>query len=314
MIKLALKNDPVLLFLAPLIIVVGTVIKLIIGVELPSDGHWDWIVIGRSWSAGLNYSLSSLVAILVALFLNQMVQSLGLLGRITNITMVVFAMFYFSIPDEVNHWSAWLVTLIQLWLFRMVEITYDQTKRIEPLVFNMGVAIGLTALLIPPGVVLFLVLIHALVVSGNLNVRRIIVGILGAVAPIYFYASLAYLFRWTGWGLSLDVSASVFSEGMTKLNVLGIAFLVFMTIIAAISTFSISSSTTLRERRRWILVISYLFMGGLMILIEGFKEPVFIAIVPATVVLTRTMLSVRNAKVANAILLVFLAFVLLINS
>ena len=55
-------------------------------------------------------------------------------------------------------------------------------------------------------------------------------------------------------------------------------------------------------------------MGGLMILIEGFKEPVFIAIVPATVVLTRTMLSVRNAKVANAILLVFLAFVLLINS
>lgn len=303
-----------LVFIAPLLILAGLVLKLISGVAILDDEHWQVFAMTRSWPTGLNYTVSSLIALPMAFVFNQLVQTLGLLGRITNLTMLVFALFYFAIPDAVNHWMAWSVFLLQLGILRLAEDLYDEPTRTSSLSFNMGVLIGVSTLFIDGCFLLLLLPLQALVLSGNASFRKVMIVGVGFAIPLYFYNALAYLFEWDfripAQGFHFDALVG----SVDKLEFLGFAFLVFMALVTIISVWSVASSTTLRERRRWMLVIGHLIIGGLLVLSQGFTEAVFVALVPATIVLTRVLLTTKNRKLSNAILLLFLAFVLLINS
>lgn len=303
-----------LVFIAPLLIIFGVVLKLVGGIAVLEGAYWRVFAFLGEWPTWLNFAVSSLIALLVAFIFNQMVQTLGLLGRITNLTMLVFALFYFAIPDAVNHWMAWSVFLLQLGLLRMAEDVYDTPSRASYISFNMGVLIGLNALIIEGSALLLMLLLQALVLSGTASFRRVVVGLLGFLTPLYFFNSMAYLFHWNYRFPSHGLHFALLQGSMSKLDILGLAFLAFMAIVALVSVLSVSSSSTLRERRRWILVIGHMAIGGMLVLSQGCTEVVFMAIVPATIVLTRVLLTVKNRKLSNAILLVFIAFVLLINS
>jgi len=303
-----------LVFIAPLLIIVGVVFKLVGGIPISDESYWEVFAFLGEWPSWLNFALSSLIALLLAFVFNQLVQTLGLLGRITNLTMMVFALFYFAIPDAVNHWLAWSVFLMQLGILRMAEEVYDAPSRASYISFSMGILIGLNALIIEGSSLLLILLLQSLVLSGTASFRRVVIGLLGFLTPLYFFNALAYLFRWEYRFPSHGFHFDLLQGAMGKLEILGIVFMAFMAIVAIISVFSVASSSTLRERRRWILVIGHLVIGGILVLGQGFTEAVYVAIVPATIVLTRVLLTVKQRKLSNAILLLFLAIVLLINS
>lgn len=302
------------MFLAPVLIVIGVVVKLVLGVEPIDATTWQNAPFGADWPSWLTYTLSAVFAIVVAFLTNQAVQNLGLLGRITNLTMLILAMLFFAIPDAVNHPFAWVLLFIQLALLRIMENLYDEPERATSMLFNAGILVGITAMIIPSSLLLLLVLIHAMIITSSGSVRRVIITCVGAALPFYFYNAGAYLLEWDFILPTFGTNIQLFQSGMSKMEFLGGAFLVFMAFMSLLSVWSVSSSTTLRERRRWIMVIGYLTAGGALIALEGFSEALFIALIPSTIVLARVFLTTRNQRFANALFLIFIAFVLLINS
>jgi hypothetical protein len=314
MIKLAIRYDPLLVFLTPLLLVVGAVLKVIVGIEAVGEPYWERAAFVHSWNITLNYSLCVVLAIGVALMMNQLVQYLGIMGRITNLTMLVFAMLFFSVPDAVHAWIAWPIVMLLLLAFRWLEDMYDKPAEASSLVFNASFIIGMLSLLVEGVSIMLFLVVHAMLLSSTTSFRRLLIMVLGFATPLYFFNAVLYVqglpFVWPlfSWEFEL-LNASLSSS-----DALGIAFLGYMALITGVSLAAGTSSVTLRERRRWLLVVGFLACGGWVILMHGYTEGVFVAIVPASMVLAKALLGVKNQKVANVLLLIFLAFVFLINS
>lgn len=313
-LKFIYKNDPLLVFVAPLILVIGLLIKLFFGVDAIDPERWTSFAFLQDWPAWPGYLLSTALALVSAFVINQLVQKLGLFGRISNMTMLVFALLYFTIPLDINAFPAWIVVLMQLTMLRWVLMIFEHPGKAGFLVFNAGVVIGLLSLFVNGALLLLLLPAQALFATRESGWRNMVFALLGWVTPIYLINAMAYLLSQPQIWPKVQLELTLLTTAMDKLTIIGLAFLLFMALVAAYSVFAVASSTTMRERRRWMLMISYLAVGGTLILNAGFTESVFVAFVPATIVMAKVLATIKNVKLGNLLFILFIAFILLINS
>lgn len=262
----------------------------------------------------LNALISLVLAMAAAFLINQWVQNMALLTKISNLSMLVIAVLMIAIPDSGHLWTGWVVVLIQLGLLQLMEDLYDRPNKADHYAFNSGALVGVLSMFLEGGLIFFALIIYGLVMASAITLRRIIMGILGVLAPLYFVNSFAYFFEMPFILPWIDFDLLVVFNAEKGIDLVAIAFLVLIMIVGVISLLSVATSTTLRERRRWMIVVAQLVLSALLLINQGYEEGIFVCLVPFTIALSRVFLTSKNRKASNALLLLVLAFVLLVNS
>ena len=307
MINLLRRNDGLLVLIAPAIALVWLVF------------HWVFedtgSVLNSTW--GLLFWIERVLAFILILtsilLLNRVVENSILLGRISSFPMffAVVLLCLLSLSDLTL--SASLAVLLQVPLLRYL-LDLPEGQRTQQLSFNTGLIIGGLFILQPWSILLSFVVMQSMASTGLLDIRRAIIHFLGLAVPLYFFLSFSYLFQWP-YSLSRPTwDTSVFIPESYSFYVLGIVLLVLVVSVSAfISVLQISTSTTLRERRKWYLILTYAFIGGVVGLQVGWSGGLIYLLIPSSIILSRVFLVAKNLRWAGLGLLFLMVLVIMLN-
>lgn len=147
--------------------------------------------------SGLAFSIITYILIFVqALQLNNLVNKNRMMQRMNYLPATAFLIIT-SLAPEWNYFSAPLIiNNIILLIFSGLFSIYNQYS-IKGIVYNIGLAVGVSSFIFFPSLVLFIWLIFALMVMRSIRLNEWLICLLGVTTPYYFYA--AYLFYMNNW-------------------------------------------------------------------------------------------------------------------
>ena len=309
-----LKNDRLIILISPLILLAGVVVKLVNGLEpLHADSIFYSEFI-QSWPSWLNYILGAVFALIAGFIANQTIQNLGVLGRISNLPNLLMVLLFFILPDRANFFYLWVIFFLQLAVLRWVEQIPDEQKKIQLFVFNASLVIGIILLLQSWSILYFVLVFQSLAAVGMVTLRRLIIGVLGLVLPFYFYASFQYITSGLVKVPSFDITLIGLLFPFDWQSLLALVFVAFLLLMALSSLFATSGSSTLRVKRRWMIVVVYLFITAFIVLNSGFIDMAIFMILPSAIVFSRVLMTMKNQLLGNLYLLIFFAILFLYNT
>lgn len=319
MLRLLRNNDSVTLLLAPVLLIAGAVLQAVFAprasLELSLFPLLDSIV-GLEFLnrlPALNALLSVVLAMATLILFNRMIQQQGLLGRLSNLPVMVAVLLYFMLPAAYNSAVLWLC-LLALVFFISGCIDIVSGGNTEAQVFNTALVSGLLGLICPVFLVSWFIIIQAVVYAGALSVRRLLVALVGLALPFYFAAALMYLFNTSSLDLFalFDLGAIEAARSTNDLIViLGFAVVVIAALL--ISNLTLFSSSTIREKRKWNLI------GTLFILMVAVSFVVDISLIPAVsflpaVIILSNVLAVHaNKWITEPLFFILLSLAVLVN-
>jgi len=161
---------------------------------------------------------------------------------------------YFSEPLLIN----WL-TLIAV----NIMLTLSQTSQPRKQIFNAGFAICIPALLQFPAVGFLVLFLMALVFLRSFNAGEWVVGLMGYITPVYFFAGILFLAD------NLPVLKKIFRLGFAipgkiahpVYMVAAIGGLLLLLIIGSISIQQQMAKMTIYIRRAWGLIFTFLLVS-----------------------------------------------------
>ena len=314
MLKALLKNDRLIILISPLILLAGVVVKLVNGLEPLHADSIFYLSFIQSWPTWLNYILGAVFALIAGFIANQTIQNLGVLGRISNLPNLLVVLLFFILPDRGNFFYLWVIFFLQLAVLRWVEQIPDEQKKIQLFVFNASLVIGIMLLLQSWSVLYFVLVFQSLAAVGMVTLRRLIIGVLGLVLPFYFYASFQYITSGLLKVPSFDIMLTGLLFPFDWQSLLALVFVAFLLLMALSSLFATSGSSTLRVRRRWMIVVSYLFITAFIVLNSGFIDMAIFIILPSAIVFSRVLMTMKNQLLGNLYLIIFFIILFLYNT
>ena len=314
MLKALLKNDRLIILISPLILLAGVVVKLVNGLEPLHADSIFYLAFIQSWPTWLNYILGAVFALIAGFIANQTIQNLGVLGRISNLPNLLVVLLFFILPDRGNFFYLWVIFFLQLAVLRWVEQIPDEQKKIQLFVFNASLVIGIMLLLQWWSVLYFILVFQSLAAVGMVTLRRLMIGVLGLVLPFYFYASFQYITSGLLKVPSFDITLIGLLFPFDRQSLLALVFVAFLLLMALSSLFATSGSSTLRVRRRWMIVVSYLFITAFIALNSGFIDMAIFMILPSAIVFSRVLMTMKNQLLGNLYLIIFFAILFLYNT
>lgn len=294
--------------------VVGVVAKIITGIEpLHADStfHLGFI---QSWPAWLNYALGAIFALITGLTANQTIQSLGILGRISNLPNLFIVLLFFMLPEESNFFYLWAIFFLQLAILRWVEQIPDEQKKLSVFVFNASLIVGLLTLLEAWSVLYFFLVIQSLAAVGMITLRRFIIGLLGLLIPVYFYNAFLFIGFNKLYFPSFDLALLGVLLPFDKQSMMAVIMIVFMLLMALTSLYGSSGSSTLRVRRRWMIVVTFMVISAFIVLNMGYVDMAIFMVFPSSIVLSKALITIKNQRVGSVYFLVFLLIIFFYNT
>jgi hypothetical protein len=230
---------------------------------LPDHLVFDWILRALNYvffGNAFAYTLFSVVILISqALFLNYITVRHKMFSRNSYLPAFTYLLLtslnpsfnYFSEPLLING-----LTLIAV----NIMLSFSQTSQPRKQIFNAGFAICLPVLLQFPAVGFVLLFLLALVFLRSFNPGEWVVGLMGYLTPIYFFAGILFLvdrfdalprvFR-IGFSVPRHLTHPVYLIG----TILGLGILA---IIGSVSIQQQISRMTIYIRRAWGLAYTYL--------------------------------------------------------
>lgn len=311
MISKLRKWDSSFILIAPIVWVVWLIMVLL--VLQPSDLELTRFYENR-WLPGYFDLILGVVLVIIAAFaMNRVVQNSVLLGRISNFPMLFLVVLAAFFSPHTLGLDGGLLLLIQVPLLRYI-LDLPEGHRSHALAYNSGLIIGGMAFLEPWSVLLIVVVLQAMLSTGLLDLRKFILHLLGVATPIYllnsflFLADKALVFPSFAMALNVETFQSLGVQDAAQLGVL-----LILVIFAFVSVVQISSHSTLREKRKWFLVVTYASVAFACMLLVGFNRGYYLTVVPGAIILARLFLNGSNKRGLNlALLVLFSCWVLAI--
>ena len=297
-----------------MIMVVGVVLKIFFGLEPLHADSVFYLSFIQTWPAWLNFSLGGVLALITGFTANQAVLNLGILGRISNLPYFLTILLFFMLPDESNFFYLWGIFFLQLAILRWVEQIPDETKSLTVFVFNASLVIGVLTLL-QGWVVLYLFLVvQSLAAVGMVTFRRILIGLLGFVIPLYLYNAFLYLYEGSFHFPSFAFRLSGLMFPFDRQSIVAVLFIAFMLLMALTSLYGTSGSSTLRMRRRWMIVVSFLVVSAFIALNIGYRDMAIFMLLPSSIVLAKVLLTLNNERLGTLYLLLLFLLLFFYNT
>ena len=126
-----------------------------------------------------------------ALQLNKLINDQRMMQRVTYLPAASYLLVTSLQPDWNVFSPSLLVNSLVLLVFNGLFRLYN-LQRAKVIIFNIGLAIGISAFLFFPSIVLYLWLLFGLLVMRPVRVNEWLICLVGVTTPFYFYA--AYLF------------------------------------------------------------------------------------------------------------------------
>lgn len=246
--------------------------------------------------------LAIVMLVLQSIYLNAVVNRHKLFPKPTYITAFVYvslaslypAFGQFSQPLLIN----WVLIMT---LDTMLQLA--QTQKPRKVIYNVGFAIGVAALISFPAVLYILLLLIALSLLRNVHPGEWMVAILGCLTPIYFAGGMLYLFDvfhwlpdWVNLGVNLphSIDNPVYMVGMiTGVIVLFIGGgYMLQTQMGRVSVFI---------RRGWTVITVCLIFSVLVAAITDFhiKSAWLVIIPPISLIIANAYYAEKNKAFSN---------------
>lgn len=215
MLRLIRNNDPytvIMLFIFALLVKMTALMHP----QMPNlpEGHILYVLIVRLFNYVLNGSafgftmLTVIMLFFQALYLNRMAFKYKLFAKQTHIIAFIYIVLS-SLSREFNYFSA--VLMLNWCLLGAFDILLGlhQTSQPRKHIFNAGFVLSVAAIIHFPAVIYILLLFISLLLLRSFNPGEWVVGILGFLTGIYFYAAILFLadrlpefFKWIRIGFS----------------------------------------------------------------------------------------------------------------
>jgi hypothetical protein len=314
LLKVLLKNDRLIILLAPAIMLVGVVLKMVDGLEPLHADSIFYLGFLNAWPTWLNYCICAALALITGFAANQAVQNLGILGRISNLPNLFVVLLFFMLPEEGNFFYLWGIFFLQLAVLRWVEQIPDEQKKLSVFVFNASLVIGILSLLEGWAILYFLLIIQSLAAVGMVTLKRIAIGFLGLIVPFYFYNAFLFLFNVSYHLPSLEFAFSTVLLPFERQSITAVMLIVFMLLMAINSLYGTAGSSTLRVRRRWMIVVSFMVISSFIVLNSDYRDMAMFVVLPFSIVISKVLITVKNQRLGSLYLTLFLLILFLYNT
>lgn len=313
MISFLKKNDGLLVIVGPALLILLSVVLGVVDeshysmrLQFSALGHLigiDQFEINRF----IQGFLSGLIGLASMILINRIIANNGLLGRLSNLPLVVYALLFSIVPAEFQNPVFWIsIVLVIQFVSTLVRCLLEQ--KLGASVFNAGFILGFLVLLSPMYVVFFLPLLAVLIINSAITLRLIIIAILGVITPVYLCYGMTYILFPGKLGsltnhICLDVAYSMPLIGLEDLLLIALVFTAGL--IESVN----SRFNTMREKRLWrfemilwvsTLCVGFTNLGGAL---------TAIAIVPSAIILSRAMVNSKNNRVSQFLYFTLLAVV-----
>lgn len=310
MINTLRSIDPSLVLLSPLLALIWLASLLVKGMSVSAAHSQD---VFKWFSAPLDISFAVLITLLAAFAANRVIQTSVILGRISNFPMFFIILLAFIIPIQyVRTDFALLIFLEVLVLQNLVEIPEGQKP--AELTFNIGALIGIMTLIEPWSVLFSVPVFQALLSTGLFNFKRLMIYLLGLLTPLYFLTATYFLLDKEYLLPKYNIDPHAIADfSFNAVSGLRLMVMVFIFGFVVYSLLQVQTSTTLREKRKWQLVISMALVSFVVLIFNDFGHGITFILLPASVVLSKVYLVVQPNRLLNMSLLLLVTLVLVAN-
>jgi hypothetical protein len=223
-----------------------------------------------------------LVLFTQALQLNSLINKNRMMQRVNFLPATAYLVITSLIP-EWNHFSApMLVNTLVLVIFSSLFKISNQYS-IKGIIFNIGLAIGISSFIFFPAVILFLWLIFALLIMRSVKFNEWVICLIGVTAPYYFYA--AYLFfsdSWSWHHLFQPITIAMPTPGRSLWLAIGGILLIIPFLIGGYFVQENLRKMLIQVRKNWSLMLIYLLFALLIPFLnntaEGFENWILIIV------------------------------------
>lgn len=296
MLKLLYRFDRILVFLAPLIgllfalVFLFTVEEKNIVAVLPLHGQ---VTVGFWLNAGL-----SLIFIFGAfIYLNRLTQTQAILGQISNLPVFIAWTLSLWIFNELPPFSIWLVMLLILFYYGQLLFVFDE-YRLDASVFNAAFIVGLCSLFYFGLSVFLLPVVVALMQKSRLSIKRVLKMLFGFLTPAYLMFAVNFLLFDT---VSLPVTFE--AVDLIKANWFrpDILLLIAGAGVAIWFVWVQLSRSTIRERKRWYLILISAICGVICTFLMG-QTLGAVLLIPMTWLIVKGLMGVKKWWMGEIIL------------
>lgn len=258
-----------------------------------------------------------LIALFSGLLLNGYSIENGISGKVSTLVLAIYILLSASQTDIIVSSPIFWVNLLMIFVWSNLNNIPNSTRGLA-LIFNAAFLVGLVSLFYFQFIFFTLLIFITIIVHRVVSVRGLLVTITGVVAPYFF------LLVWLFFINDMDMFYSYFPNAMKlDLNIIlpdTIFHLVVFIIISAITILSFFGiigklgEKNINLRRNLLLSLIYLVLGMIIIILfRSGAEFYFLLSVPASIIISNWLSSIKNVKWYNYSL-VFLLLLMFVNN
>jgi hypothetical protein len=306
LIRIIKRNEGALILIAPILLLVGSILLVWLHTPIRYDSSHSFLQIlfgevGASNYPKISLIVSALLAIVTSVLTNRLIQNLGMLGKLSNIPLLVMSLLFFVMPLSLNQPIFWICILMQL-VFINQCVSIIASQNINQSIFNSAFVLGLMILLEPYFIALFSVIFGALVISAAFTARRIGLTLIAFFLPMYFLGSLVYLFAPSRLYLFFQTYTLKFDLKFNSDYLVHWILPLLLVISILHLNQKINRSSTLRDKRKWQLEIMLFATSGLALFLGNADYFISISILGSTIIISRILASASCFWIADLIL------------
>ncbi len=309
MIKFLRHNDGALPLFSVIILLLYSVVNVLVS-GLPH--YQDIFQSNHENYVGWLIWVSQIMLVFTVLFLaNRVFQQFALLNRISNLPLFLGVVTYCATPSSINHPFVWLALGLILWYLSSVYSSM-MGERPKQNAFWSGFALGSAAWFFSPVLFFVPLFFQSGFSSGMLNLRRLIIHIVGFILPTYLIITFVYLIydevMWPTW---LHNRWAVFN--LSDSNFWTLAFMILTHIMLIMAATTSLKSSTIREKRRFFLLITMSLLALVAGIFNNASVWLVLSIIPSSAVFSRLFLQMEKRWVQETIFGIYVLLIIGLN-
>ena len=321
MLQLIKNNNPftvIILLILTLLLKLGVMMHP--QLPVPVEGHYSYNTVLRLLNTVLSgrafaYSLLGVAMIFMqAMYINRIAARHKLFNRPTYIP----AFTYLLLSSVYPAWNYFNETMLVIWCLLAgmdVLLSFSQTQQPRKLVFNAGFLFCMAAIVQFSAAGFLILFVIGVVMLRPFSLAEWIVGLMGYITPIYFFAGLLYLSdrlnlmpHWMHVGNSIPPHIkAMFYFVMVLIGLITLAILGFYAMQQQIP------KTSIYIRRNWAAMVFYLIISIVVAIGTDLAvQSAWLIIIPSLSFVISIGLSLeKNKGFSNFILYFSLIFVII---
>lgn len=251
------------------------------------------------------FQITALVLSYTALIAaNRLFQQFALLPRISNLPLLISSIILSIIPSSFNHPSFWISALLMLGYLNSL-FKFMNSDNPKQNAFWGGVLLSVAVWFFKPILFFGVLFFQAGFSSGMLNLRRLIIFIVGFIFPVYLILAAYFLF--SGNFVFPDWLRLSFSDNQSqRLDTIKSLFVIFSYCTVVVTASTTLKSCTIREKRRFQLIVGMVLVSALIAFTDDLEVWMSISILPLGLIFARIFLHLENKWIREGMFLAFL--------